>query len=137
MKIEQQIRGTTAENDAWLFPSGTLTIDEDLKEIRLHDGVTMGGHAFPNTATIVGFGTLQFTAVSTLSVPGAIVDANVGKLNQVTTAGTYVLPTVVGKTVGVRIMLQALVAGVVLGVFLVGWRAVAERVVDRRTPAAG
>ncbi len=118
MKIEQQIRGTTAENNAWLFPSGTITVDEDLKELRLHDGVTMGGVAFPNTATIVGFGNVEFLSVVTMSVPGAIAGGDVGKLIQITTAGTYTVPTVVGKTIGSRLKIQALVAGVVIDPFV-------------------
>lgn len=36
-------RGTTSQNNAYLGPSGELTVDLDLKELRLHDGSTTGG----------------------------------------------------------------------------------------------
>ena len=39
----QFLRGTTAENDAYTGAVGSLTIDLDKNEIRLHDGATAGG----------------------------------------------------------------------------------------------
>lgn len=40
----QFLRGTTAQNDAYTGPVGSFTIDTDLWELRIHDGVTAGGH---------------------------------------------------------------------------------------------
>lgn len=36
-------RGTTTQNNGYLGPLGELTVDTDLKELRLHDGTTTGG----------------------------------------------------------------------------------------------
>ena len=40
----QFLRGTTAENDAYVGRDGEITIDSDQQRIRLHDGATAGGH---------------------------------------------------------------------------------------------
>jgi len=37
-------RGNTAQNDAFLGANGEITIDTQLHMVRLHDGVTVGGH---------------------------------------------------------------------------------------------
>lgn len=37
-------RGNTAQNDAFLGANGEITIDAQLHMVRLHDGVTVGGH---------------------------------------------------------------------------------------------
>jgi len=39
----QFLRGTSAENDAYTGAVGSLTVDLDNNEIRLHDGTTAGG----------------------------------------------------------------------------------------------
>ena len=39
----QFLRGTSAENDAYTGEVGSLTIDLDNNDIRLHDGATVGG----------------------------------------------------------------------------------------------
>lgn len=44
----QFIRGTTAENDAYVGPIGSFSIDTELGNIRLHDGVTPGGRVIAN-----------------------------------------------------------------------------------------
>lgn len=36
-------RGTTAENDAYTGEAGTVSVDTEKNEIRLHDGITVGG----------------------------------------------------------------------------------------------
>ncbi len=41
-------RGTTAENDAFTGVVGEMTVDTDLDEIRMHDGVAAGGTVFPH-----------------------------------------------------------------------------------------
>jgi len=44
----QFLRGTTSQNDAYTGPVGSLTIDTDVGNIRLHDGVTAGGYIIAN-----------------------------------------------------------------------------------------
>jgi hypothetical protein len=39
----QFLRGTTAQNDAYTGPVGSLTLDLERNTIRVHDGVTPGG----------------------------------------------------------------------------------------------
>lgn len=46
-------RGTTAENDALTEVAGTITIDTDKKQLRIHDGVTQGGQVVPNLDDVV------------------------------------------------------------------------------------
>lgn len=46
----RQLRGTAAENDATTWPQGVLTIDETNNDIRVHDGVTEGGHSILDRA---------------------------------------------------------------------------------------
>ena len=43
-KQVQLRRGTTAENDAFTGAAGEITVDTTLNELRVHDGVTLGGH---------------------------------------------------------------------------------------------
>ena len=42
-KAIQIIRGTTAENNNYIGALGSLSFDTDAKNLRLHDGVTLGG----------------------------------------------------------------------------------------------
>lgn len=45
--------GTTLKNETYVGPARTLSIDTELKEIRIHDGVTPGGFlANSNLATV-------------------------------------------------------------------------------------
>lgn len=48
MKVLLLPRGSTGLNDAYTGPSGQLTMDLDRNELRLHDGVTPGGHRILN-----------------------------------------------------------------------------------------
>lgn len=51
-------RGTTAQNDAFLGANGEITIDTQLHTVRLHDGVTVGGHVitgFTGSAGAAGY----------------------------------------------------------------------------------
>lgn len=45
-------RGTTAQNDAYTGPAGSLTLDTETNEIRVHDGTTAGGHTIPNGTSL-------------------------------------------------------------------------------------
>ncbi len=42
------LRGNTQENNAYAAPAGVITIDTEKKELRIHDGLTFGGHVLPN-----------------------------------------------------------------------------------------
>ena len=42
------MRGDTAKNDLHAGPSGTITIDTTLNQLRVHDGSTLGGFVIPN-----------------------------------------------------------------------------------------
>ena len=57
----RQLRGTAAENNAYTGAAGVITVDETNKDIRVHDGQTMGGfpvagrpgnHQFPGTGAV-------------------------------------------------------------------------------------
>lgn len=38
------LRGTTAENNSLVLPSGFISVDTEKKSIRIHDGITPGGY---------------------------------------------------------------------------------------------
>lgn len=42
------LHGTTQENNTFAAPAGVITIDTEKKELRIHDGLTFGGHVIPN-----------------------------------------------------------------------------------------
>lgn len=44
MKIEQEVGGSKPTQDAYVGPARQLTVDTDNWDMRLHDGVTPGGH---------------------------------------------------------------------------------------------
>lgn len=73
-EVRQKIRGTTAQLDAILGLNGLLSVDTDRQELRLFDGVLLGGRRIPNLTTIDGL----YALPSRLKVDGALVvaDAN-------------------------------------------------------------
>lgn len=50
----QFLRGTTSECDSYTGPVGSFTIDITLNNIRVHDGVTQGGHVIANLENLNG-----------------------------------------------------------------------------------
>jgi len=114
MQVIQNIRGATATEDARVLPSGTISVDTTRNELRLHDGVTPGGHRILNVDQFFALGQSRFTAVATLSAPGVMPDTSAGKLNRITAAGTYTLPSVGTLDVGGPLIVQAMVAGVTI-----------------------
>lgn len=44
--------GNTEENATVVLPSGWTSVDTQLNNIHLHDGVTPGGHVLPNTSQV-------------------------------------------------------------------------------------
>jgi hypothetical protein len=61
--VVQFRRGTTVQNDAFTGATGELSIDTDLEVIRVHDGVSAGGHA------LVGRTATQTLTNKTLTSP--------------------------------------------------------------------
>lgn len=45
-------RGTTTANDAFIGKAGSLSIDTELQQLRIHDGITPGGHVVPNALNL-------------------------------------------------------------------------------------
>jgi len=89
----QQVRGSEAVEDARIGPAGLITVDTDTYSLRIHDGLKPGGYKIPNEDHIAGFSTRGFMARNAQSVPGNLTAAAVSDLNEFTTAGTWVLPS--------------------------------------------
>ena len=47
----QQLRGTTAENNAFTGKAGVITVDTEKNDLRIHDGTTRGGVSILEKAT--------------------------------------------------------------------------------------
>ena len=114
MKHVQLIRESTANANARIGAEGEVTIDTDQHSIRVHDGVTAGGHSILNEESRAAIAQTEFSAVTTESVPGALAATVNGQLLDFTVAGTYTLPAIATAVVGQRIVLHAIVAGVVV-----------------------
>lgn len=54
----QKLRGTTAQLDADLGLEGMLAYNTELRELRVYDGVLLGGYRIPNSATLAALYTL-------------------------------------------------------------------------------
>jgi hypothetical protein len=46
------LRGSKAQNDAYTGLEGSITYDITSQALRIHDGVTPGGHFLPNTTAV-------------------------------------------------------------------------------------
>lgn len=57
-------RGTDAENDAFTGAEGEVTMDLTNKQLRVHDGQTMGGMKIPNIETVFGTSQIQDGAIT-------------------------------------------------------------------------
>lgn len=57
-------RGTDAENDAFTGAEGEVTMDLTNKQLRVHDGQTMGGMKIPNINTVFGTNQIANNAVT-------------------------------------------------------------------------
>lgn len=57
-------RGTEAENDAFTGAEGEVTMDLTNKQLRVHDGQTMGGMKIPNSETVFGTSQIQDGAIT-------------------------------------------------------------------------
>lgn len=45
-------RGTTAQNDTYTGTAGSLSLDTELNQLRIHDGLTVGGFLVPASSSI-------------------------------------------------------------------------------------
>ena len=45
------LHGTTKANKLYIGPQGSITVDDEKKQIRIHDGVTPGGHVLTAEST--------------------------------------------------------------------------------------
>lgn len=52
MKFVQHPRGSTRQEDGRTGEDGQITIDSERHEIRVHDGVTQGGHSLPTISRV-------------------------------------------------------------------------------------
>ena len=111
----QLIRGSTANQDAFIGNSGEITADTQTKELRLHDGVTPGGVVIPNKDTIPTLSRSIFEEVDSLGTPGTLLAADLDAFLTLTAAGTYRLPDRGTIEAGNHIWIYASVAGVVVG----------------------
>lgn len=84
-------RGTTAQNDAYTGPAGSITLDTETFEIRVHDGTTQGGHTIPNDTSLQDLqGALDDLGISDISgletaLAGKIATDQLGVANGVAT----------------------------------------------------
>jgi hypothetical protein len=75
-------RGNTAQSTSYTGPNGEVTMDTTIKTIRIHDGVTAGGHLIPTQAN------MQSYANAAVASGLAAVNANVSALTANVTALT-------------------------------------------------
>jgi hypothetical protein len=86
MPLQLQFRrGTTAQNNAFTGAVGEVSIDTDLKTLRVHDGSTAGGFSSVNVSSI------QTITNKTLTLP---------TISSINNGGTLTLPTGPDTVVG-------------------------------------
>jgi Phage-related tail fibre protein len=51
-EVRQKMRGTTLANDQYIGAEGQITVDTTKNALRVHDGVTVGGHEIPNLSMV-------------------------------------------------------------------------------------
>jgi hypothetical protein len=116
MKILQHPRGNTATENAVIGAESQLRYDTQLKQMRVHDGVTPGGYPVPKLADIPGYQVQEFNGVDTLSVPATPMTGagNKNHLCRFTVAGTYSMIPSADIDVGQGIWVVAKIAAVIL-----------------------
>lgn len=76
-EVRQKMRGTTAESDAYVGREGQIIYDRTRKELRVMDGVTVGGIRIYNATTIIAavqsiIGLSTSTAYNSLRLGGVV-----------------------------------------------------------------
>ena len=79
----QQLRGTTAENNAFTGKAGVITVDTEKNDLRIHDGTTRGGVSILEKAT-------------DLQRNGGVINGDV-TINDATGISYAILPNPVGE----------------------------------------
>lgn len=74
-EIRQKMRGSTAQNNNYLGPVGQITGDTDENDIRVHDGVTPGGHRIANLSFLDNRYAAIFATIADLDGVRARLDA--------------------------------------------------------------
>lgn len=118
MKVEQQVGGTQAQEDARIGAPRQITIDTDTYTLRVHDGVTPGGVKYLPEALMTAYSSFLFTGVENHGVPGPLPAAGTiqNKLNHLNATGDYQLPLLAGFTTGRPMLFRAEAEGVTLSV---------------------
>lgn len=129
MNRVQIIRGNTAWSDSFIGNDGELTFDTQAKELRLHDGVTPGGHRVPNVNTIPTLSRKLFSTVAT-ETPGNLMLVDMDRLINLNGTGDYVLPDRGTIDIGLHVILFAMSPGVVVRGF-----AANQKIADRGASA--
>lgn len=114
MRSVQHPRGNTSWNDAQIFDESVMTYDTQTGELRLHDGVTPGGHKVPNTNTIPTLNRQFLTAGIPNFTDTTINVGDVDKMLTISAGGTYVLPDRDSLMFGAHLVIYAAVAGVTI-----------------------
>ena len=88
-------RGTTAQNDAFLGANGEIVFDDQNKQLRVHDGVSVGGYKVSNTdaavfTTSVSIGNVTLTP-STVTVGNSSVNTQIVAGNVYLNGSTLVI----------------------------------------------
>lgn len=81
----QKLRGTTIELDQALGSQGLLAYDIDREELRVYDGILLGGYRIPNSLTLAGL----YTLPPRLDVKGKPLLTAAQSANNATEAGFY------------------------------------------------
>jgi len=117
MRIVQQVGGNEVTEDARIGAPRQITIDTDTYSIRVHDGVTPGGHKILNENQFTALNFREFLGLGAFSVPATPMTAELAESNlcQFSVAGTYTLPALSAiSLVGIPILLKATVAAVIV-----------------------
>jgi phage-related tail fiber protein len=148
-------RGTTAKNDVYTGQSGEITVDTDVKNVRVHDGTTPGGTALAKATHVHAIADVSNLTVSlagkadaihshsdaTTGVSGFLSASDKSKIDGIAVnANNYVHPTTDGSlhvpATGTGNNLKVLKAGATAGSITWGDVAFAE-VASKPTTLAG
>lgn len=79
-------RGNTIQSNSYTGPIGEVTMDTDIKTIRVHDGLTAGGHLIPTQANMQSYANVA--VASGLAAVNANVSALTANVTALTSSAT-------------------------------------------------